>query len=338
MNKANNTPAEILNIINQSKNVLLHFHPKPDLDSIGSALAMKEVLLGLGKKVTVISGDSVFPEENKILPGASDVLESNFFQIDLSDFDLFISLDSAHKTRISSLGEVVFPDNLTVVNIDHHSSNPYYGHFNFVDHHSPATCQVLYQLFKLWSVPINKNIATNLFVGIYSDTGGFKYRSTTEETFSIVSDLVSLVPDFADIIIKLHDSLEPGHLYYRGLVFDHIKLFGKNNVALIAISHQQLIDHGVDKKHTERQEISSELITVKDWDIGITAIEKEPGKISISMRSRNPKQFDVSLIARHIGLGGGGHKVAAGAFVLGDIDQAEREILGAIKTEYPELA
>src|SRR3989344_1490039 len=81
---------EIWQAIQQAKNILLHLHPRPDQDSIGSVLAMGHVLTGLGKKFTVIKGDSPMPEEYSHLPGYNWLFDKNFFKIALANFNLFL--------------------------------------------------------------------------------------------------------------------------------------------------------------------------------------------------------------------------------------------------------
>jgi nanoRNase/pAp phosphatase (c-di-AMP/oligoRNAs hydrolase) len=80
---------KVLEYINNSKSILLHCHPSPDPDSVGSVLAMKFVLESLNKKVTVIKGDSDIPEAFSHFPGFSDIVQKNYFEINKQDFDLF---------------------------------------------------------------------------------------------------------------------------------------------------------------------------------------------------------------------------------------------------------
>jgi bifunctional oligoribonuclease and PAP phosphatase NrnA len=103
---------QILEEIKKSDNILLHLHPRPDGDSIGSALAMHHVLKSLGKKTTVIKGDSPLQKNLSFLSGYDEILEKNYFEIDINDFDLFIILDAASPEMISKIKPVIFPPNL----------------------------------------------------------------------------------------------------------------------------------------------------------------------------------------------------------------------------------
>ncbi len=101
--------------IKNARHTLLHLHPKPDPDSIGSALAMYHALKGLGKEVTIIKGDSELPEIFAVLPGYDAIAHKNYFELDLSGFNLFIIQDSGSKQMISRKGEVVFPPMLKTI-------------------------------------------------------------------------------------------------------------------------------------------------------------------------------------------------------------------------------
>ena len=99
---------EILDVIKKSESILLHCHPSPDPDSVGSALAMKFALQSLGKKVTIIAGDSPVPSAFSHFPGFAEIIPKNFFEIDLAAFDLFIIQDSGSLDRISKKAQLFF--------------------------------------------------------------------------------------------------------------------------------------------------------------------------------------------------------------------------------------
>ncbi len=168
----------IFSEIKQAKNILLHCHPSPDPDSYGSVLAMYHYLSGIGKKVTVIAGDSDIPRMAKCLPGIEKIIPKNYFEINPGDFDLFLILDSSSLSQISNLKEIKFPPKLRTVVIDHHSTNDIFSDINLVDASYPATGQIIFDLFRLWGVNITGGIAICLLLAIYTDTGGLKFEKT----------------------------------------------------------------------------------------------------------------------------------------------------------------
>lgn len=321
--------------VDQANHILLHLHPSPDPDSLGSALAMWHVLRGLGKQVTLIRGDSELPESMSMLPGFDQIVPQSFPEVDQSQFDLFISLDSAEKKLVSSHESWDFADNLKVVVIDHHISNTGYGDINIIDTDAPATSQVLSDMFAEWGVEITPDIAICLFVGIYGDTGGFRYPKTTAKTFGVVSGLVERYPNFPEVLSQMGNQNTPGQLKFRGVIYNSIEVVGRGKVALVAIDYSDIEQGGFSVADTERQEIPNNLISVKDWLVGISLVEKEPGVTYLSFRTRSGDVYPVNKIASQVG--GGGHLAAAGARFAGTATEAKQKVVEVLQKEFPDL-
>ena len=205
---------QIKSRIDQSESILLHLHPSADADSLGSALAMYFYLKTLNKKVTLISGDTSIPLYLQQLPGVEQIQPFNFFDIDQSQYDLFIILDSADLNQISKRGRVEFAPHLFTITIDHHPYNPKFSQLNYIDPNAPATCQIIYQLLSSWHAEITPSVAINLFLGIYHDTGGFKYDKTSPQTFTIASKLTSINPDFPKFIFEIENNNSREQLFF----------------------------------------------------------------------------------------------------------------------------
>lgn len=326
---------QINKIIDASHNVLLCLHPNPDEDSVGSCLAMYWYLKSIGKKVTIISGDSPVPNRFESLPGFNNITEQKFLDIDLSNIDLFIILDAGGLNQITNHGPVIFPPHLNTITIDHHASNPYYGRVNLIDSNSPATCQLVYSYLTYVKTNISKEIAINLFVGIYGDTGGFKYERTTSVTFDIASHLAKIHPDFSEIIFSIENSNTPGNILYKGLALKNIKTYLGGNLAISTVSQNDLTKYNITPQDTEKSEISNYVKSVKGWNIAVSIAEIDKNICNLSLRTRDPKAYDVSKIAEL--LGGGGHAVAAGARVCKSVEDTKRDLIKAVKTICPQF-
>lgn len=321
----------ILAEIKKANSILLHCHPSPDPDSVGSALAMKFALEQLGKKVTLIQGDSAIPK-SFAFPGVDTIVKKSYSEINPSDFDLFIAQDSASKQMISFKTDVVFPDTMKVIVIDHHVSNTNYGTINCVDSSYPATGQLLFDLFNEMGIRLNHDIAINLFMGIYTDTGGFKYRSASAETIRIGSELAALAPDFSEVIFIMENSNRKESLIYQGLALSSLKEFFGGTIALTSVTFDQLSQNGIKEEDYSASYIANILKSVVGFEIGINLLEKEPNKIGVGMRTRNPEKFDVSKLA--VALGGGGHKSAAGAKLNMTMPEAIDKVVKTAKELY----
>jgi bifunctional oligoribonuclease and PAP phosphatase NrnA len=322
----------ILDEIKKATSVLLHCHPSPDPDSVGSALAMKFALEQLGKKVTVIKGDSDIPESFMHFPGARDIVAQNFLETDLSAFDLFIAQDSGSIEMVSRRGQVVFPPSLKVVVIDHHRTNTGYGQINLIESSYPATAQVLFDLFKEWGVKLTPEIASNLFIGTYTDTGGFKYEGTTSKTFDSAAEMVSLIPNFHRLISDMENSSSPELLKYKGYALGSIETFLNDRVALSLVPYEFLVENKIPAEDSGAGLISMMMRSVGQWNIVGALVQIEPKKVKASFRTRDANLFDVSKLT--VALGGGGHKAAAGAVIEGSLEEAKALVVAKIKELY----
>jgi bifunctional oligoribonuclease and PAP phosphatase NrnA len=322
----------ILEAVNKATSILLHCHPSPDPDSVGSALAMKFALEQMGKKVTVIKGDSLIPNAFMHFPGAQSIVLKDFFEVDLKEFDLFIIQDSGSAEMVSGKDKVIFPDTLKTIIIDHHPTNTRFGSVNLVDEASPATAQVLHDLFREWGIKLTVEIASNLFMGTYTDTGGFKYEMTTAHTFASASELVSVAPNYHSLISKMENSNSPEFIAFQGMALSSVETFLDNKLSVSSVSYESLKEKKIEKNTSSAGMISSILRHVGQWSIVVAAIESEPNKVKLSFRTNDSNLYDVSKIAA--AFGGGGHKAAGGATLEMSLDDAKSTIVAKVKELY----
>ena len=324
---------QILEAIKASKSVLLHCHPSPDPDSVGSALAMKFALESMAKKATIIRGDSEIPQAFMHFPGADSILAKNFFEVDLKEFDLFIIQDSSSLDRVSGLKEIEMPLDLPTVVIDHHKSDPSFGTIaNIVDSSYPATALILFDLFKIWKVKITPEIAANLFIGTYTDTGGFKYGGVTSRVFAVASELAEVYPSFSNLIATMENSRRPDEVISIGLMLASTKTFLGGRMAVASISKAEIYSHNMAVGDLSTSWASSVLRSVIGWDIDVCCVEIGEGIVKASFRTRDSEKYDLSKIA--VALGGGGHKAAAGASLTMPLSQAIEKIVNTAKQIY----
>jgi len=331
------TGKKIWREIDRCQNILLHLHPGPDGDSVGSALAFYQVLKSMGKNVVVISGDSDFPKNLSTIPGVKDITPKNFFQTDLSLFDLFIILDASSPHQISRNGKISFPKNLKTIIIDHHLSSEKFAKINLVLPNYSSTSQILYDLFQLKKIRINKNIAACLFVGIYTDTGGFKYFSPTYKTFDIASKLAKIYPKFDQLIFDVENNYSPEHLKFISLSLNSIEKHFSDKVVFASVSYAEIKDNNFTSESINNSsEVTNMLKSVTGWDIAATLTEFQPNMVKVNFRTRDPQKYDLSKIATATGKGGG-HRAAAGATIFKSLPEAKQFLLNIIKKFYPKI-
>ncbi len=317
--------------VQKAKHILLHCHVSPDSDSIGSALAMKLALEQLGKKVTVIQGDDAIPTAFAF-PGVETIVKKNFFEIDIKDFDLFIILDTGSLDRISMKSEIVFPPELMTIVIDHHISNPGYGKINWIDPKYPSVTSMLYDLFEQIGVKLDHDIALNLFMGIYTDTGAFRHGINSSLTLAKATELAKLAPDFQKTISIMENSNRKEGLVFEGLGLSSFRTFLNGEVAISSVSHEDMVKNNIFKEDTSGGYISNKIKSVKGVMVGFTLIEIEKDVIRVSGRSNNPSKYNIAKLAEVFG--GGGHAAAAGFYLKIPLPEAIDKVVKTVKKIY----
>lgn len=314
---------KILSEIKKAKKILVNCHRGPDSDSVGSALAMLQVLKDLGKEATVICPSDT-PPNLTFLKGADEIVRVNFTSFDFSPYDLFIILDSSNYSMVTGLKDSDGPGIRSIV-IDHHFSNEKFGDINLVDSEITSTGELLYRLFNDWSVSISEEIAESLLTGIIGDTGTFQYQNVGEITLRAAADLIGKGADKDEIVYNL----------YRNIEFKEVKMWGKFIESMMiedgftwsAIPLSVYKDFG---EYAYAKEDVANLFSpiVKGTEFGIIMIETSESVLSVSFRSRTG--FDVSEVAKEVG--GGGHKAAAGARIEGlPFQEAVNKVLVAAR-------
>lgn len=244
-------------------------------------------------------------------------------------------MDSATPDMVSKIAPMEFPESMTTVVIDHHTSNEGFGKINLIDPTYIANCELLYDLIKEWGIEVTKDMAGCLMLGIYADSGGFKYPMVDSQTFLVAAELSKIDPEYHKFIFELENNEDPKRIKYLGQALSSIKTYFNGRVAMVALSLDDLRKNGLEVKDTEKSVVSNSLKSVYGWDLGISFTEIEPGIASMSFRTRDAKRYDLSKIAKV--LGGGGHKGAAGAQIKMPFEEAKKYLLEKLAETYPEL-
>jgi len=326
---------KILNTIKKSQNILLCLHPSPDEDSLGSNLAMYSWLKSIGKNPTVIKGDSELKNRPTVFSEYSSIVLKNIFEINISDYDLFISLDAASYSQISKRDDASkILSQIPVIVIDHHPHNDIISSNKLNDPQSAATCELVFDLFKKWKVKITENIAVCLYFGIFSDTSGLINSNTTAKVFSKCGQLIKKISNLYELTSIYSFHRQPEEFIFTKLALDKTKTYFSDQVAISSVSLSDLEKNNLKSSQASKNSISEFLRTCISWQITVSLVETETNKCEVSMRSHGP-QFDVSQIARN--LGGGGHVVAAGITIYSDSKTATQKIVNEIAKVCPDL-
>lgn len=311
--------AEIASALRGHQRIALLSHVRPDGDAFGSQLALGLSLRELGKEVTLWNEDGLL-EKYSFMPGGNLLARP---PAQPEQFDLAVALDTAVQNRLGLAGDAVRAR--TWINIDHHPTNPRYGDLNYIDPTSPATGQILFELLSSERLPINAEIAENLFVAISTDTGSFQYPNTTARTFEIVAELVKQGVNVGRVSQLLYESYPRRRVELLRELLGTMRFEAKAQIASFSLSLKTAADLGAQPEDNEG--LIDQLRAIQGVIVAVFFEELLEGKVRVSMRSKS-EAADVAAICQRFG--GGGHKLAAGARVRGTLAEVEQQALKAI--------
>lgn len=290
-----------------AEHIAIFAHQNPDGDAYGSSLAMKRLLENMGKKVSVFLPDT--SDVYHFLPWYEQIQTS----FDYGEYDLLMIFDCSTFDR---LGKIYFenPEYFsiyyydTTLVIDHHIvwSTPFALKWeNILQYHwYSSTCELVYDLFfEHLGEYFDAEVATCLLLGIYTDTGKFKYWENPEHSFRIASALMKLWADRDMIVSEYLQGRKLEEIKFAAYLIDRVQTIW--NIMYTYYSEEDLEQFGID---TERATLGLNILqTVKSN--GITVVVRYvDGVLKFSMRSRG--DLNVWEIASK--RGGGWHKNAAG--------------------------
>lgn len=297
------SPRNILRAVKAAKRILIPLHLRPDGDAVGSALACYHFFRDLGKKVTVVSADPI-PEVCQFLPAAKWIKNVDPQDLNLENFDLIFLPDTGSPTRFSRAGKVNLPPKTILINVDHHQSNRGFGDLNYVVVDASATSEVLYDLFRLWKTPLTPEIADCLLTGIYIDTGGFLYSSTTANSLAKAADLIRKGADHARVAEQSFRSWSPKALSLWSQILTNARI--RKNVAYSQLPHSTLRKVGYSQSELAGIQgfaVNNLLLAIQGVKAAVLFTEEKPRQARVTLRSVG--SADVAKVAEHFG--GGGH-------------------------------
>jgi phosphoesterase RecJ-like protein len=305
--------------IQNAERIVLACHINPDGDALGSMLGLAIALRSIGKQVDVLSADGV-PETLRFLPSSESVLPTSSG----AAYDLGIGMDAGDAKRMGPNMDTILGCP-SVIDIDHHVTSGVFGNIRIVDGHRASTSELVHDLLAVLGIPLTPEIAQCLMCGIYTDTGGFRYPSTSAGTYQIGAALRAAGAN-ADVIVAnvFENRTEAAQrLLGRALV-----QMGRSAGGAIVWSVITLADFAATgAMDSETDGVSHALRSVRGAKVAILMREQVGGGFRTSLRCS--EGIDVSKIAARFG--GGGHRLASGCTIQGaNGDDALQQILSAL--------
>lgn len=308
-----NDIADIKSLLAAPKQIVIVPHKNPDGDAIGSTLGLYHYLKLCGHNAIVITPND-YPEFLKWVPGENTVIKHDAETKKANDLiqkaELIFTLDFNALHRTGNMETVLADSSAIKIMIDHHQQPDDYAKYVYSDVEMCSTAQMVYHFIEMLDdiEVINADISTCLYTGIMTDTGSFRYRSTTSTTHQVIANLIDKGANNAEIHNSVYDTNSFNRLQLLGCALNNLKLIENLNTAYITLSQNELNKFNFKKGDTEG--IVNYALSLIGVVFAVIFIEhKKENIIKISLRSKG--NFDVNTFARTY-FNGGGHTNAAG--------------------------
>jgi len=318
--------------IKSAKNIVITSHKSPDGDSIGSSLSFYFFLKNLGINSTICHPDKM-AYFLQWLEGSSDILtleeHSDEVKTQFENADLIFCLDYNHPSRIGKMTELLVDSDAHKIMIDHHQNpDTDFVDILFSDPKNSSTSQLIYEYIEKLNYLdlIDSKVGTPMYCGIMTDTGSFRFPSTTAKTHKIIGDLINKGVNNSKIHENTFDTNSISKLKLNGYaISEKLVILPSKDVAYISLSAKELKDHKYTKGDTEG------LVNVA---LGINGIKmavffkEDDGYVKISFRAKG-NTFVNEMASTHFH--GGGHIYASGGKFDGSLENAIQKFVTVVK-------
>jgi bifunctional oligoribonuclease and PAP phosphatase NrnA len=310
-------------ILNDHQHFVLTSHIRPDCDALGSELGMAGVLESMGKKVDIINGHPTPPGLAFLDPSQRiKVIGEHLFPEDVKG-ECLIVLDTSAWAQLGPMAEVLRRFSGPKICIDHHVGEDDLGTEFFKDTSAEATGHLVAKCAKFLKTPISRNMASALFAAIATDTGWFRFASTTAETYRVIAELLDAGADPSRIYGDLYERDTIGRIRLRGRILARTDSEMDGKLVHTYVLKEDFHETGALPSDTE--DAINLTLAIAGTHMAVILVEQLKGGFKISFRSRC--HVDCNELARNFA--GGGHRAAAGAFVDGEFQDVQSRILAA---------
>jgi phosphoesterase RecJ-like protein len=299
--------------LSNKSNIVIVGHKNPDGDAIGSCLGLANFLKQLEHQVTVVMPND-FPEFLKWIPETQTIINYDQHRDNvkncLSEANLVFTLDFNALNRTGDLAPELMATNADFILIDHHQEPDDYALVTYSDVGMSSTSEMVYHFIEFMGGLnlLNKEIATQLYVGIMTDTGSFRFPATTAATHRIIAHLIEAGAPNSIIHQNVYDTNSPDRLKLLGVALNNMVMLPEYKTAYITMSQEELNNNNFKKGDTEG--FVNYALSMKGVIFAMIFIENKKEKIiKISLRSKG--SFSVNDFSRKY-FNGGGHTNAAG--------------------------
>lgn len=310
--------------IKSAKNILIISHINPDGDTLGSMLALRDLIYNSYKKKPEMMAISKVPKMYEFLSGVKDIKHVSQFDNSMV-YDLVILVDVAALDRICD-AKIFFEKAKVKAVIDHHKTNDYKVDIRFVEGEVSSTGEVLYKIARENDWKFDENIAEALYTAILTDTGGFRFDNTKAETLEVASRLVALGAKPLWIYKNCYEMKSKEFVMFQAYCLNKAEFSDDDKIAHITIYKKDIEKFGNGEDFTEG--LVERLRTIETTEVAFLLKEIDTKMFKVSIRS---KTLDVAQVCS--AFGGGGHKFAAGCVLKYSAQDCVKKLLAEIKKQ-----
>ena len=303
----------IKTLLSSPKAIVIIPHKNPDGDAIGSSLGLYHYLKQFNHNVIIIAPND-YPDFLKWMPDETSILKYDNQKENcdavITNADLIFTLDFNALSRIGDMEAIVSHSEAVKIMIDHHQQPDDYATYTYSDVSMSSTCEMVFNFIEMLDDldKINSDIATCLYTGIMTDTGSFRFPSTTSKTHNIIGQLIKKGANNADIHNQIYDTNSYARLQLLGRALSNLKVIPEYRTAYITLSQEEL--NAFDFKKGDTEGFVNYGLSLKGIIFAAIFIESHQDEIiKISLRSKG--DFSVNEVSR-THFQGGGHTNAAG--------------------------
>ncbi len=308
--------APLRSIIDNNQSFLISSHVRPDADALGSELGMAAILRAFGKQVTIVNATAP-PANLQFLNPDQQVLKlnENIKRESLPAVDVYVVVDTSAWQQLGAMAEVIQSAGKKRVVIDHHVSSDNMGATEFKDTTAAATGELIFEAAEYFGVSFDPPTASALYAAIATDTGWFRFPSTSSSTMRVAAALMDLGASPHELFNYLNEQRSLARVRLGGRVLGRIETSDDGRLAWVYVDATDLKETGAVPSDTEG--LVNECLTIAGSEAAFIAVQLPSGQVKISLRSKPP--HDVAAVAEQFK--GGGHKLASGATLAGPLDE-----------------
>lgn len=310
--------------LTERDNFLVVSHVQPDGDAVSSTLAVGWLLSCLGKKYVMVNEGSI-PKRMEYLWQSEQIIDLS--QTPLTEsYKNVICVDCADFKRTGK-SSLLFAEDAQILNIDHHPTNDGYGAYNLIVADAAATVEILFDLIRFMNQELNHDVATAIYTGLLTDTGGFRYSNTSPKVMEIASQLLEYGVDGPGLSEMLLEQMTLPQLRLLTRALNGLQISEDGKISWVSVTDEDLNLTGA--IHEDMEGIVNYPRNIQGVEVGLLFKVINDNAVKVSMRSTG--KVDVASVAQSFG--GGGHVRAAGARIEGTLDSVVPRVIEQVKQQ-----